>query len=48
MPEYEDDYPRETCASRDSCDPLEATYCCTLCRWQNEEPDCGSCDPWDI
>ena len=44
----EDDYPCNTCASKDSCDGWEAQFCCTLCRYYNDEPDCENCDPMDI
>ena len=50
----EDDYidydpcPCDDCAERDWCDGWEAQFCCTLCRWRNEDPDCEDCDPWDI
>lgn len=43
-----DDYPCSTCASKDSCDGWEAEFCCTLCRYYNDEPNCENCDPMDI
>ena len=43
-----DNFPCTTCAQRDVCDGWEARYCCTLCRYFNDEPDCDSCDPMDI
>lgn len=49
--EYDDEYdnyPCSTCASKDSCDGWEAEFCCTLCHYYNDEPDCEKCDPMDI
>lgn len=43
-----DDYPCNTCASKDSCDDWEARFCCTLCCYCNDEPDCENCDSMDI
>ena len=41
-------YPCESCDKYDNCDPWEAGYCCALCHYHNENPDCENCDPWDI
>ena len=38
--------PCENCTS--VCDGWEARYCCTLCYFENEDPDCENCDPWEI
>ncbi len=46
--DLEDDYPCNTCATADSCDGWEARFCCTLCYYYNDEPDCDNCDPMDI
>lgn len=43
-----DNYPCDTCADRDHCDGWDAQFCCTLCMWGNDEPDCENCDPMDI
>ena len=46
---YEDNQcPCDSCPSQDSCDGWEARWCCRLCLWYNEDPDCDSCDPMDI
>ena len=46
---YDDDpCPCDSCSSQDSCDGWEARYCCRLCRWYNEDPDCENCDTMDI
>lgn len=44
----DDDYPCNACIDRDRCDGWEARFCCTLCRYDNADPDCDNCDPWDI
>lgn len=48
----EDDYngghPCDTCSSRDLCDGWEAQFCCTLCHYYDDYPDCEHCDPMDI
>lgn len=41
-----DDSPCARC--KNTCDGWEARYCCTLCHYISDEPDCDSCDPWDI
>ena len=46
--EEDDPYPCDSCSSQDSCDGWEARYCCRLCRWYNEDPDCEDCDTMDI
>ena len=43
---YEDDYPCDTCDM--VCDSWEARYCCTLCLYYDDHPDCEDCDPWEI
>ena len=43
-----DSSPCTTCSRYDSCDSWEAQFCCTLCCYYNDEPDCESCDPMDI
>lgn len=45
--EYDDDYPCETCPSKDTCDGWEAQFCCTLCEYYGGG-DCENCDPMDI
>lgn len=42
------DFPCDTCYSKDLCDGWEAQFCCTLCHYYNDDPDCSSCDPSDI
>ena len=42
----DDDYPCKTCDLH--CDFWEAKYCCTLCHWYDDNPDCEDCNPWDI
>lgn len=44
----EDDFPCTNCSDKDHCDGWEARFCCTLCRYDNANPDCDDCDPWDI
>lgn len=39
-------YPCDTCDLH--CDYWEAKYCCTLCHWYDDNPDCEDCNPWDI
>ena len=43
----EDGYPCNTCASESSCDGWDARFCCTLCYYFTDEPDCENCDPYD-
>ena len=43
--EDEDYIPCDDCDFH--CDAWEARYCCTLCQWTDEHPDCDSCDPWE-
>lgn len=43
-----DPCPCDDCLDYDHCDGWEARFCCSICRWQCEEPDCESCNPWDI
>lgn len=40
------DYPCDNCDRE--CDGWDMQYCCTLCFYNNEHPDCENCDPWDI
>ena len=45
------DYPCDTCNLANLCDGWEAKFCCTRCRYYNEDPDCEDCeycDPMDI
>ena len=42
----DDDYPCDSCDL--PCDSWEAKYCCTLCYWYNDNPDCEDCNPMDI
>lgn len=42
------DYPCDTCNLADSCDGWEARFCCTLCHYYSDDPDCSNCDPMDI
>ena len=44
----DEDYPCHTCSLSDTCDGWEAQYCCTLCRYYNDDPNCEQCDPMDI
>ena len=44
----EDDHPCNTCDLKDSCDGWEAQFCCTLCYYYSDNPDCENCDPMDI
>ena len=39
-------YPCDSCDL--PCDSWEAKYCCTLCHWYSDNPDCEDCNPWDI
>lgn len=49
MIDYEDrEYPCDTCKTQESCDIWEARFCCTLCYYYDDEPDCENCDPMDI
>lgn len=43
-----DPCPCDDCIDRDMCDGWEARYCCTLCRWLYDYPDCSDCDPAEI
>ena len=43
-----DPCPCDSCSCQDSCDGWEARYCCALCRWYQNDPDCDNCDPRDI
>ncbi len=44
----ESDYLCDTCCHRDFCDGWEARFCCTLCHYYSDDPDCENCDPMDI
>lgn len=44
----EDDYPCDSCSSSDACDSWEAQFCCTLCHYNFDEPNCDECNPMDI
>lgn len=46
--EEDSDYPCDTCASKDGCDGWEARFCCKMCYYFSDEPDCENCDPMDI
>ena len=46
--DHEVEYPCDTCSVADSCDMWEAKYCCDLCHYYSEDPDCENCDPSDI
>lgn len=48
MAEMDDDYPCDNCAHNEWCDGWEAAYCCRLCLYHNDDPDCEHCDPMDI
>jgi len=39
-------YPCISCQME--CDGWDARYCCTLCMWYDDDPDCDNCDPMDI
>lgn len=43
-----DQCPCDDCPDYDHCDGWEMRFCCTLCRWYNDDPDCRECDPMDI
>ena len=47
---YDDgyEYPCDSCAQRDTCDGWDAQFCCRLCHFHNDDPDCSNCDPSDI
>lgn len=45
---FDSDYSCGSCSDRDRCDGWEAKFCSTLCRYDNADPDCDNCDPWDI
>ena len=42
----DDEYPCDSCDLH--CDYWEAKYCCTLCHWYSDNPDCEDCNPMDI
>ena len=44
----ESEHPCNDCPKAEFCDGWEASYCCTLCSYYNDEPDCENCDPTDI
>lgn len=44
----DDEHPCVNCSSNDSCDAWDAGFCCILCHYYNEDPDCTSCDITDI
>ena len=44
----EDCHPCSTCPKQDYCDSWDAQFCCTLCYYYDDEPDCENCDPMDI
>ena len=44
----DDEYPCDNCAMQDTCDGWDARFCCVLCRYNNDDPDCSNCDPMDI
>ena len=46
--EERDEDPCHTCDRQEFCDGWEAQFCCTLCRYYNDDPDCEYCDPMDI
>lgn len=46
--EHESDYPCDSCDWADACDAWEARFCCTLCHYLDEDPDCSDCDSMDI
>ena len=41
-------HPCDICDRKDSCDTWEAKFCCALCYYYSDEPDCDNCDPTDI
>jgi hypothetical protein len=47
MSEEYNDYPCDTCSSKDHCDGWEARSCCRLCEWLGGG-NCENCEPWDI
>ena len=42
----DDECPCDSCDL--PCDSWEAKYCCTLCHWYSDNPDCEDCNPMDI
>ena len=46
--EEDDEYPCNDCSQQDYCDGWEAQFCCKLCHYYSDEPDCENCDPMDI
>lgn len=44
----DDNYPCNTCDRKDGCDSWDAQFCCTLCYYHSDDPDCENCDPMDI
>lgn len=46
--EHEDGHPCNTCSKADYCDGWDAQFCCTLCYYYSDDPDCENCDPMDI
>ena len=46
--EERDKDPCHTCDRQEFCDGWEAQFCCTLCHYYNDDPDCENCDPMDI
>lgn len=44
----ESEYPCNDCTEAEFCDGWDAIYCCRLCHYYNDEPDCDNCDPRDI
>jgi len=44
----ESESPCHTCDRQEFCDGWEAQFCCKLCLYYNDDPDCENCDPMDI
>ena len=43
------DYPCRKCEEVGIyCDEWDSRYCCTLCYYYDDDPDCELCDPWEI
>ena len=43
-----EDHPCDNCGSAKFCDGWEAQFCCKLCLYLHDDPDCDNCDHMDI
>lgn len=48
MDEAQSEYPCDNCPAFETCDLGDAQFCCTLCHYYSDDPDCENCDPMDI